>query len=158
MKTYLFKCIENFTTKKWKKISIKILILSYFCSKHRLWVLVRTASILTSTHNLCLWAEIWKNDVYPCKPQLYYIKVGFKGAKTIQACFRDGVQNISLESFCDYWQTFSVHPVANVHTSAATCIGLWLFLFKLSRECRDTLSVHHTLPVLLGPKKKKKKG
>ena len=26
---------------------------SYFCSKHRLWVLVRTASVLTSTHNLC---------------------------------------------------------------------------------------------------------
>ena len=22
-----------------------------------------------------------KNDVYPCKPQFYYIKVGFKGVK-----------------------------------------------------------------------------
>ena len=22
-----------------------------------------------------------KNNVYPCKPQFYYIKVGFKGAK-----------------------------------------------------------------------------
>ena len=30
-----------------------------------------------------------KNNVYPCKPQLYYIKVGFKGVKNIQACFRD---------------------------------------------------------------------
>ena len=27
----------------------------YFCSKHRLWVLVRTAS--PGTHNLCFWAE-----------------------------------------------------------------------------------------------------
>ena len=24
-----------------------------------------------------------ENNVYPCKPQLYYIKVGFKGVKTI---------------------------------------------------------------------------
>ena len=31
-----------------------------------------------------------KNNVYPCKPQFYYIKVEFKGVKIIQACFRDG--------------------------------------------------------------------
>ena len=24
-----------------------------------------------------------KNNVYPCKPQFYYIKVGFKGVKSI---------------------------------------------------------------------------
>ena len=24
-----------------------------------------------------------KNNVYPCKPQLYYIKVGFEGVKII---------------------------------------------------------------------------
>ena len=29
------------------------------------------------------WAEIRKIFVYPCKPQFYYIKVGFKGVKTI---------------------------------------------------------------------------
>ena len=32
-----------------------------------------------------------KNNVYPCKPQFYYIKVGFKGVKIIQACFHDAV-------------------------------------------------------------------
>ena len=32
---------------------------------------------------------IKKNYVYPCKPQFYYIKVGFKGVIIIQACFRD---------------------------------------------------------------------
>ena len=32
-----------------------------------------------------------KDNVYPCKPQFYYIKVGFKGVKIIQACFRDGL-------------------------------------------------------------------
>ena len=30
-----------------------------------------------------------KNNVYPCKPQFYYIKVGFEGVKIIKACFRD---------------------------------------------------------------------
>ena len=30
-----------------------------------------------------------KNNVYPYKPQVYYIKVGFKGVKIIQASFRD---------------------------------------------------------------------
>ena len=24
-----------------------------------------------------------KNNVYPCKPQFYYIKVGFKGVKIV---------------------------------------------------------------------------
>ena len=43
-KTRLFKYIENFTTKKWKFSDEKFWYFSYFCSKHRLWVLVRTAS------------------------------------------------------------------------------------------------------------------
>ena len=30
-----------------------------------------------------------KNKVYPCKPQFYYRKVGFKRVKIIQVCFRD---------------------------------------------------------------------
>ena len=34
---------------------------------------------LTSTHNLCFWAEIRKNNVYLCKPPFYYVKVGFRG-------------------------------------------------------------------------------
>ena len=31
-----------------------------------------------------------KNNIYPYKLQFYYIKVGFKGVKIIQVCFRDG--------------------------------------------------------------------
>ena len=31
-----------------------------------------------------------KNNVYPCKPQFYYIKVGFKGVKIIYAYFPSG--------------------------------------------------------------------
>ena len=43
MKMCLFKYIELFTSKNWK-FSDKNWYFSYFCSKHRLWVLVRTAS------------------------------------------------------------------------------------------------------------------
>ena len=44
-KTRLFKYIENFTSKNWKfSDKKKLWYFSYFCSKHRLWVLVRTAS------------------------------------------------------------------------------------------------------------------
>ena len=30
-----------------------------------------------------------KNNVYPCKPQFYYIKVGFKGIRIIYVYLRD---------------------------------------------------------------------
>ena len=48
------------------------------CSKHRLWVHVRTATI-------------YKNILYilPCKPQFYYIKVGCKGVYITQTCKKD---------------------------------------------------------------------
>ena len=42
-----------------------------------------------SDQNICFWAELRKIMYIPCKPQFYYIKVGFKGVKIIQACFRD---------------------------------------------------------------------
>ena len=45
-------------------------------------------AVLRSTHNLCFSAKIRKN-VYPCKPQFYYIKVGCKGVFVTQTCFRD---------------------------------------------------------------------
>ena len=38
---------------------------------------------LTSTHNLCFWAEIRKIIYTPVNPQFYYVKVGFKGVKII---------------------------------------------------------------------------
>ena len=44
-KTCLFKYTENFTIEKWKFSDKKFWYFSYFCSKHRMWVLVRTASV-----------------------------------------------------------------------------------------------------------------
>ena len=50
-----------------------------------------------------------KSNVYPFKPQFYYIKVGFKGVKIIYACFRDvnekkssSVQSSSFYETCDF--------------------------------------------------------
>ena len=41
-----------------------------------------------------------KNNVYPWKPQFYYIKVGFKGVKIISVCFRDAGKNMKNIAKC----------------------------------------------------------
>ena len=71
--------------KKRKFSDKKFCYFSYFCSKHRLWVLVRTASSSGSNEypQSMFFSRNKKNNVYPCKPQFYYIKVGFKGVKSI---------------------------------------------------------------------------
>ena len=53
-----------------------------------------------------------KNNVYPYKPQFYYIKVGFKGVKIIQACFRDVNNKFTFKfstnmQFAKYWLHWS---------------------------------------------------
>ena len=35
-----------------------------------------------------------KSNAYPCKPQFYYIKVGFKGIKIIKVCFRNEMERV----------------------------------------------------------------
>ena len=78
-KTCLFKYIEILTVKNWS-FRIKFRHFSNFCSKHRLWVLVRTASPR--------WGRNKKNNVYPCKPQLYYIKKwDLRGSKLCRYVF-----------------------------------------------------------------------
>ena len=91
----LFKYTENFTTKKPGSFPIKIKILFYISAqnidcRYSLEPPHRGGSI-TSTHNIYFWAEIRQNNLYLCKRQFYYIKVGFKVVKIIQAYsyFRD---------------------------------------------------------------------
>ena len=50
-----------------------------------------------STHNLCFRAKIRKN-VYSCKSQFYYIKVGCKGVYITGTCYADVL-------FFGHWQT-----------------------------------------------------
>ena len=85
-KTRLFKYIENFTTKK-GKFSDKKKYFWYFCSKQRLWVLVRTTSVRRSKRVPIIYGFFFqqnkKNNLFPCKLQFYCIKDGFKGVKII---------------------------------------------------------------------------
>ena len=76
--------------KNWKFSDKNSDMFSYFCSKHRLWVLVRTASVRrfyrggsNEYPQFMFLSRNKKNNVYPCKPQFYYIKVGFKRIKII---------------------------------------------------------------------------
>ena len=77
MKTHLFKYIENFTTKAQKfsdknsdiiNISDQNIDCGYSLEPHPQYMFLSRNK---------------KNNVYPCKPQFYYIKVGFKGVKLI---------------------------------------------------------------------------
>ena len=49
-------------------------------------------AVLMSTHNLCFRAKI-RNNVYPCKRQFFYIKLGCKGVFITRTCFRDAGTN-----------------------------------------------------------------
>ena len=86
-KTRLFKYmyIENFTTKKWKfsekktdifHISALIIDCGYPLGTPR-----RGGS--NEYQQFMFLSKNKKNNVHPCKPQFYYIKVGFKGVKII---------------------------------------------------------------------------
>ena len=55
--------IENLTTKKKWKFSDK------------------NSDVSNEYPQSMFLSRIKKNNVYPCKPQFYYIKVGFKGAQ-----------------------------------------------------------------------------
>ena len=48
-------------------------------------------AVLTSTHNLCFRGKKKENKVYPCKPQLFYIKVGCKGVYITRTCYPDAL-------------------------------------------------------------------
>ena len=43
-------------------------------------------AVLTCTNNLCFRAKVRKN-VYPCYPQFYYIKVGYKWVYITRTCY-----------------------------------------------------------------------
>ena len=87
--TRLFKYTENFTTKKRK------------CSDKKLWYFYIAAQKIDCGYALepprrggsnkypqsMFLSRNKKNNVYPCKPQFYYIKVGFKGGQNYIGVF-----------------------------------------------------------------------
>ena len=85
-KTRLFKHIENLTSKKWN-----------FSDKKKSYIFQISTQNIDCGYSLepprrggsneypksMFWRRNKKNNVYPSKPQFYYIKVGFKGVKII---------------------------------------------------------------------------
>ena len=86
MKTCLFKYIENFTTKKGKKNQISFFDIFHISAQnidcgYSLEPPRRGGS--NEYPQYIFLSRNKKNNIYPCKPQFYYIKVGFKGVKII---------------------------------------------------------------------------
>ena len=81
-KTRLFKYIENFTSKNWKFSDKKLWIFFYISTKKH-----RCEAVLTSTHNLCFWAEIRKIMYTPVNPSFSIWKWGLKGSKLYRYVF-----------------------------------------------------------------------
>ena len=85
-KTCLFKYTENFTTKKLKifrqknsdifPFSAQNIDCGYSLEPPRRGGSNESPQSMFSSKNK-------ENNVYPCKPQFYYVKVGFKGVKII---------------------------------------------------------------------------
>ena len=84
-KTCLFKYVENLTSKKLKifrqnfdifHISAQNIDCGYSLEPHRRGGSNEYPQSMFLGRNK-------KNNVYPCKPQFYYIKMGFKGVKII---------------------------------------------------------------------------
>ena len=84
-KTCLIKYTENITTKKWKfsdknsdivHISAQNIDCGYLLEPPWCGVSNKYQQSMFLNRNK-------KNNVYPCKPQFYYIKVGLKGVKII---------------------------------------------------------------------------
>ena len=82
-KTHLFKYIENSTIKK-MKISDKNSDIFHISAQNidcgYLLELPRQGGSNEYPQFMFL-SKNKKNNVYPCKPQFYYIKVGFKGSE-----------------------------------------------------------------------------
>ena len=74
-----FQIYWKFYHQKNENFQIKFWYFSYFCSKRRGGSNEYQQSMFLSRNK--------KNNVYPCKPQFYYIKVGFKGAKLYRYVF-----------------------------------------------------------------------
>ena len=85
-KTRLFKYIENFTSKKAENFQIKNSDIFHISaqnidSEYSLEPPRRGGS--NKYPQSMFLSRNKKDSVYPCKPQFYYIKVGFKGVNII---------------------------------------------------------------------------
>ena len=79
LRKHLFKYIEDFTTKKKGKFSDKKSDIFHISAQD----IDCGYSLEPPRWQSMFLSRNEKNNVYPCKTQFYYIKVGFKGVKII---------------------------------------------------------------------------
>ena len=84
-KTCLFKYTENFINKKWKFSDKKFWYFSHSTQNIDCGYSLEPPQWCGSNEypQSMFLSRNKKNNVYPCKPQFYYIKVRFKGVKII---------------------------------------------------------------------------
>ena len=85
-KTRLFKYIENFTTKEKKNFQIKNSDIFHYSAQNIDcgYTLEPPRRGGSNEYPQSMFLSRNKNNnVYPCEPQFYYIKVGLKGIKII---------------------------------------------------------------------------
>ena len=85
-KICLFKYTEHFTTKKWNFSDKKFWFFFHISAQNidcRYSLELPQGGSSNEYPQSMFLGRNKKNNVFPCKPQFYYIKVGFKGVKTI---------------------------------------------------------------------------
>ena len=84
-KTRLFKCTENFTTQKSENFQMKNSDIFHISAQYidYGYSLEPPRGGSNECPQSMFLSRNKKNNVYPCKPKFYYIKVGFKGVKII---------------------------------------------------------------------------
>ena len=87
MKTHLFKYIQKISLPKTENFQKKKTLYFFYISAQNIdcgYSLEppRRGGSNEYPHSMFL-SRNKKNKVYPCKPQFYYIKVGFKGVKIL---------------------------------------------------------------------------
>ena len=95
--SYISTHYENMPFRIYKKISppktenfqIKNSDFLYFCSKHRLWYSLEQLQWGGSNEyqKSIFLSRNKKNNLYPCKPQFYYIKGGLRGSELYRHVF-----------------------------------------------------------------------
>ena len=143
MKTFLFKYTENFTTKNWrfsdKNSDIHISAENIDCG----YSLEPPHWGSSNEYPQSMFLAKKKNNVYPCKPKFYCIKVGFKGSELHRYVFVMPTLlqswGIILTSTASLSNNLSCKHRSNLSFLAAHSSSSWV---RLSFNCRNTPEKH----------------
>ena len=121
-KTWLFKYIKNFTTKNWK-FSDKNSDIFFYISAQNIdcgYSLEppRRGGSNEYPQSMFL-SRSKKNNIYPCKPQFYYIKVGFIKVNK-------DPNHFSIQRFFNPFMSSGLFYLNSLDRSISSTWGVWL--------------------------------